>query len=1070
MSLHARFESLFRQVEPAVCLVPERHLRKFLRAQRDLGRSVPGTANLPVWAAREDVAAAECFFDEVRQHPTPRVLLLTDPNDRQLDRRPEGVALHAYWRSLFQAAILRAIDAEGPSDAECRRRLAALGEPAAREVRYVLEADHLVAPGADDVAAYGTFAAVYLDLHRFAPEAVNDFFPSLPDAATVLGVFTVMPDPEAYRPAGTPDKPVAVVEAALGPQRRPENGGAADPCPPDATAEKAAGRGNLVRAAIRYAKIAGVRGRARDALDALVGRLGDVLGWTASTRNEWAEAVTPLLAAATDGSWPPAARALYELQKIPADLSGGVFAVDAVEWVRSVGRRPVKRPLPKARDTILLRHLRAAGKHLPGAGLSPAAEATLERLLAGEVHHAESRLREEFTPILARAVQDAGLRPTTTAEAVARDKLVAELLDRVCDTGYLRVGDVRDAVARNRLKMPDLAGPLEFVRGDAILRADGRLAHDLDGVYRRGEVYLRAIQRFSSLFFGTPWGRAFTLYVALPFGGAFLALTFAEELRHIGAAVSGLVSKVLAPPAPKPIPTPAAPPAADEAEEWDDETAAVGPLHVNAAEAGDVTRQVVGSTAAVPHPHENHGSFLIEAETIVGVGFFFLLVIHAPPFRRAVYAAFRSVGQFLRLALWDGPVAVWNSHPVLLVRHNAVTRFVVRYLGGPLVLTALFVLFLAALGASPARLLSWGVVFLAVVAVAATTRLGWLAQDRFAEGLSDWWRLVRSNLLPGLIGAIVYAFRRLAGWVERRLYAVDEWLRFRGGDSRASLVLKAALGVVWFPVAYLTRFAFYLLVEPQVNPVKHFPVVTVSHKVIWPMVPQLAALTGLSEWTVALVVNGVPGVFGFMAWELMANWRLYRANRPETLKPVLIGSHGETMRALLRPGFHSGTVPKAHRKLRAAWRAGRRDRLGRWHHDLDHVAEAVRRFAERELVALLQTCPEWADTPLHVRAVGWGCQRLVLVVTVGRPGPEPVLLGFENRDGRIEASVENAGALEKLDDAQRSSFRDAVAGLFDLGAAESFDGVERSVDGKPAGPYARRWKWNEWVKRWERPA
>ena len=79
----------------------------------------------------------------------------------------------------------------------------------------------------------------------------------------------------------------------------------------------------------------------------------------------------------------------------------------------------------------------------------------------------------------------------------------------------------------------------------------------------------------------------------------------------------------------------------------------------------------------------------------------------------------------------------------------------------------------------------------------------------------------------------------LANWVERQLYAVDEWLRFRGGDSQGSLAMKAILGLVWFPIAYVFRFVFYLLVEPQINPVKHFPVVTVSHKVIWPMVPQL---------------------------------------------------------------------------------------------------------------------------------------------------------------------------------------------------------------------------------------
>src|SRR5262249_58981978 len=68
----------------------------------------------------------------------------------------------------------------------------------------------------------------------------------------------------------------------------------------------------------------------------------------------------------------------------------------------------------------------------------------------------------------------------------------------------------------------------------------------------------------------------------------------------------------------------------------------------------------------------------------------------------------------------------------------------------------------------------------------------------------------------------------------------------------------------------------------------------------------------------------LPGLGGFLVWELKENWRLYAANRPPTLRPVMVGSHGETLARLLRPGFHSGTLPKLHAKLRKAERrAGR---------------------------------------------------------------------------------------------------------------------------------------------------
>ncbi len=75
-------------------------------------------------------------------------------------------------------------------------------------------------------------------------------------------------------------------------------------------------------------------------------------------------------------------------------------------------------------------------------------------------------------------------------------------------------------------------------------------------------------------------------------------------------------------------------------------------------------------------------------------------------------------------------------------------------------------------------------------------------------------------------------FARVMEAVERVLYTVDEWLRFRGGQGTSSLAAKAVLGMAWFLVAYVVRFFITLLVEPQINPIKHFPVVTVSAKIL----------------------------------------------------------------------------------------------------------------------------------------------------------------------------------------------------------------------------------------------
>jgi hypothetical protein len=98
------------------------------------------------------------------------------------------------------------------------------------------------------------------------------------------------------------------------------------------------------------------------------------------------------------------------------------------------------------------------------------------------------------------------------------------LLDLIVARGFLRIGDLRDAISRNALKLSDLSGPREFRVGDPLLLADAALARRLDGVYHRGEVYLRLLQRASSLAFGTKLGRWLSRFVALPFGGAFIVL------------------------------------------------------------------------------------------------------------------------------------------------------------------------------------------------------------------------------------------------------------------------------------------------------------------------------------------------------------------------------------------------------------------------------------------------------------------------------------------------------------------------------------------------------------------
>src|SRR5262249_29710883 len=154
-----------------------------------------------------------------------------------------------------------------------------------------------------------------------------------------------------------------------------------------------------------------------------------------------------------------------------------------------------------------------------------------------------------------------------------------------------------------------------------------------------------------------------------------------------------------------------------------------------------------------------------------------------------------------------------------------------------------------------------------------------------------------------------------------------------------------------------------------------FPVVTVAHKLLLPFSPQLLRLFERPLSALGPVVAGaiagttaflLPGVFGFLVWEFKENWKLYRASRARILRPARVGHHGETVSALLVPGFHSGTIPKVFARLRrAAQRAesSSSDSLGvaqranashgRFREALQELEEALTRFVERELVALL---------------------------------------------------------------------------------------------------------------------
>ncbi len=982
-------ERILRGTQPALYLISERHLVRILDRLIEQGVRISSNPQLPVWVNREQLPS------EFTLDSTPsRVLLLTPPDDRLLYDYSDNAILNSYARLLCRAEIRAKIDSDpivAQVVVECFLKLPKLVQ---EDVRFVLEAESQLPNRATDTELSHAFAPLWLDASVYSPHTLADWFPLASQHRETLAEYSRVLDANAL----LTKYPIVVGAALVGalgssfPKRIKK--------PDTKDTAHIAKLGNRVRAAVMYMRLAAsgpeknrtwyVAAARRELRDGLIPKLDRTFGWKKKRADRWTQALFALLAHTQDGSWPHATRALYDLQKLAADLGQPLYRVAAVDWLLSFGRRPLKQPLDRARNVILLRRLARAESHVQRAGLATNEREQLLALFHEEMHEAESRIRASLGPVIQRVAEDVGLQTTNITERVALQKLIAELIDRLCERGFLRMSDLRDAIAQNALKLADVRGPIELFQGDNLLKMDARLSDELPGIYHKGEVYLRAIQRVSAVSFGTKAGRFLTRFVAIPFGGAFLGLEF---LQHIVHGVQGIIRII----------------------------------------------------AKTPHGHRTHLHFVTLPSVLI-VGMLFVFVVHSRVGRSiAVALAYRIRRVFATLFV-EIPLAIWSSPPVRFALDNRISRALSRWVMVPFAVSVIVLFALINWDFSLDDALEFcGVLFVLATAVWASP-YGQRQADHFGEVTADSWRNFWWNLLPGTFTWIVWAFRELMGLFERGLYAVDEWFRYREGQSRESLIFKVIFGLIWFPIAYLFRFAFYLLIEPQVNPVKHFPVVTVSHKVIWPMVPQISAWTGISPWTVGMFVNGVPGIFGFMAWELMANWKLYRANQSQQLEPQTIGHHGETMRGLFRVGFHSGTVPKLFRKLRKHHEAATPEPrfIDREHHALEHLQCAIADMISREILPLWDENPELRECRIAVASVTLGCQSAPIELSAATVNT-PLQILIAMHDEQIVGSVSEYGWAKSLSNSAMHSLEIGIHGAYAFAAVAKPDALDRAA-------------------------
>ncbi|MCE5269607.1 MAG: hypothetical protein LLG00_17150 [Planctomycetaceae bacterium] len=938
---------------------------------------------------------------------------------------------------------MEAKSAEGRLSAtEIRKRIAAIGPICFDEARSVLAHENMLLPPRTDASTYIEFAATYLELRHFTPSFLPHFFPALTDVDAIDALLRNDVDAAllfaATRPTGA-DAPDDSMDWDLWTNvLPPEEPRSVDdePVPRSPSSvryrvlmrksQRPATIGNLVRTAICHARAAccappelvlRTDAALRSDIHRMAARLQTAMELDPTVGRPWEAPLLALLHQTPRGIWTVEARLLYDLQKVCIDHERDVYTVDLVEWALSLGRRPIKRRLPAQRDVLMLKHLRSASRRLSAAHIPEPQRRQLAYLLRDVSHRIEARLREHLRPRIIAALDRVGLLPGNLPERVARKKLVEELLDRIEERGFLAIGNLRDAISRNNLKLPDIVGPLsvaphegvvgrvhraagwawrsivDFLHGDQLLRADRHLSLTLDGVYRRGEIYMRLMQRLSSPSFGTAIGRLFTRFISVPFGGAFALVVFITEIW-------GMI-------------------------------------------AGVKTTHAAGAGEAAQHQLILRD---VDIAAIILLGLFLLGLVNSVRFRRAAAGVFKGIYSVFHVLIVE-PIGWLAKSPFL------------RYLLGGWVFSLLF-----RFGIKPAIWTAavWGLLrahsfgqadwqtspitgvslFLAFNLI-LNSRPGRNAEEVLADWLAQGWRRFGLRLILGLFWFVVDLFRALVEAVERLIYTVDEWLRFRSGERRAALVLKAVTGAIWFFVAYIVRFAVNVLIEPQINPVKHFPVVTVGHKLLLgayiPFAHTLERSTGMSAVEAGVVATtiiwSIPGIFGFLVWELKENWRLYAANRRPGLTPVIIGSHGENMGRLLRPGFHSGTLPKRFSKLRTAERRARTD--GRWRpvhkhlQALEHVEQAIRRYIERDFVEFFTESQAWPESPPTIEqvCVSTNSVRFTLRCDATADAP-PLKIAIDAESGWLLAGLSDSNWAKRLPPEQRRILTTAILGLY----------------------------------------
>lgn len=1109
-SLNDRIEELRNgvwQADPSAYLVEARVMRRFLRKQSrhpSLAMVLPHRESQV--ATLQDVCDV-ILPDELglTHHPIAagEVILLQLPSVDQMEHWPLEELKLLLWRRLFHATIDRQLKVlHAPEQlALVQARIDALGQVEFDEAHHVLRNELRLLYPDSRVEAFREWVAHFWEFHAFDPEGIATWFPSMQQIGQIdlkmrmdLPIETILEQTKISGAASIETlSREAQDETVL---KNTQRGWSIELT--QGTSERkylwymrrrdrSTERGNTVRAIIsslRAARCAPSRSKrskaestAESDLRLLVKRLREAIGFPISDSNQWHSVLMALSSNAIQGFWNSEKRLLYDLQKVCLDKERVSYRVDLLRWVTSFGSKPLRRPLYNLQEVQMAKHLASATARLVHVRLSGIEREKLTDLLEQASHQADDQLRMRIRDPLRQTLLEVGMSPSSFPERVAMDKLVEDALDCISEKGYISMGYFRDAVSKNDMKLPDLGGLKEAWSGDRLLKADDKLDKVLDGVYRRGDFYLRWIQMISAMFFGTRKGRFATLFLIIPFGGA---LVLVESIRHVWHQIQSWTgthrdanhSVAHAGSDHEGTTEEQAQQVAGETQTPAESTPSGASDAFGAADPNALVQDTTarnwptldgfglldgeGNTETVSVPPKTTDQAVDQIVTnqlsiipmVIVLGFFLMGLIHLPRFRVAIWKLLRWVGQLVYAVCVRLPQKLLPWDLIRAALAHPWTQFVWGYAIKPGVLV--FVL----------KWLIWRVwpdttneilQYFCEVLVASSllnSRVGRDVQELVFEAISSVWSMLRLRWFVIAIDWIVEFFRTMLLAFERFLYAVDEWLRFHNQESVFSLTAKAILGFFWSVISFLIRIYINLLIEPTLHPVKHFPVVTVAHKIFLPALLILAVkmrafLSTYMNEALAMSITSfnivfLPGFFGFAVWELKENWRLFRQNRWKNLSAMPVGSHGETIERLLRPGFHSGTLPKLFRGLRRLENESasvkrftkRRGSLKKLH----HVVESVHRFVDRELLALVNQALDGEPLRLICTDVKASTNSLSIQLDLNSNdqtirSEESLELVIQEQSGWVVAWTRRTGWLDQAPERLRSAFELALLGF-----------------------------------------